>query len=105
MPATTGLGDGPRARDGLARDGEDRGRRDDAQAIQLTCEPLIVPSRIWRAIRRIRFRTADSSGLHPRDGGKPMPLGGMHVLRHTFCSHLAMRGTPTSAMQEVAGVR
>ena len=28
---------------------------------------------------------------------------GVHVLRHTFCSHLAMRGAPTRAIQELAG--
>ncbi len=28
---------------------------------------------------------------------------GLHVLRHTFCSHLAMRGAPTRAIQELAG--
>lgn len=31
--------------------------------------------------------------------------GGVHVLRHTFCSHLAMRGAPTRAIQELAGHR
>ena len=29
--------------------------------------------------------------------------GGVHVLRHTFCSHLAMRGAPGKAIQELAG--
>jgi integrase len=29
--------------------------------------------------------------------------GGVHVLRHTFCSHLAMRGAPARAIQELAG--
>ena len=29
--------------------------------------------------------------------------GGLHVLRHTFCSHLAMRGAPAKAIQELAG--
>jgi integrase len=29
--------------------------------------------------------------------------GGVHVLRHTFCSHLAMRGAPVRAIQELAG--
>jgi len=29
--------------------------------------------------------------------------GGVHVLRHTFCSHLAMRGAPGRAIQELAG--
>ena len=28
---------------------------------------------------------------------------GVHVLRHTFCSHLAMRGAPAKAIQELVG--
>jgi len=28
---------------------------------------------------------------------------GVHVLRHTFCSHLAMRGAPAAAIQALAG--
>jgi integrase len=28
---------------------------------------------------------------------------GLHVLRHTFCSHLAMQGAPAKAIQELAG--
>ena len=28
---------------------------------------------------------------------------GWHVLRHTFCSHLAMRGAPAIAIKELAG--
>ena len=28
---------------------------------------------------------------------------GVHVLRHTFCSHLAMKGAPARAIQELAG--
>ena len=27
----------------------------------------------------------------------------MHILRHTFCSHLAMKGAPARAIQELAG--
>lgn len=30
---------------------------------------------------------------------------GVHILRHTFCSHLAMRGAPPRAIQELAGHR
>ncbi len=30
---------------------------------------------------------------------------GPHVLRHTFCSHQAMRGAPARAIQELAGHR
>jgi integrase len=32
-----------------------------------------------------------------------LPNGGVHILRHTFCSHLAMRGAPARAIQELAG--
>lgn len=31
------------------------------------------------------------------------PKGGIHVLRHTFCSHLAIAGAPAKAIQELAG--
>lgn len=30
-------------------------------------------------------------------------MGSLHKLRHTFCSHLAMRGAPVKAIQELAG--
>jgi integrase len=30
---------------------------------------------------------------------------GAYISRHTFCSHLAMRGAPTRAIQELAGHR
>ena len=32
-----------------------------------------------------------------------LPHDGVHILRHTFCSHVAMRGAPPSAIQELAG--
>jgi site-specific recombinase XerD len=32
-----------------------------------------------------------------------VPDQGVHVLRHTFCSHLAMKGAPARAIQELAG--
>jgi integrase len=31
------------------------------------------------------------------------PMGNFHILRHTFCSHLAMRGAPAKVIQELAG--
>lgn len=37
-----------------------------------------------------------------RQAGK-LARQGVHVLRHTFCSHLAMRGAPARAIQELAG--
>ena len=30
-------------------------------------------------------------------------IPGVHILRHTFCSHLAMQGAPARAIQELAG--
>src|SRR5262249_1342741 len=39
-------------------------------------------------------RAAQKAGLHNN---------GPHMLRHTFCSHLAMRGAPARAIQELAG--
>ena len=32
-----------------------------------------------------------------------LPNNGPHMLRHTFCSHLAMRGAPARSIQELAG--
>ena len=38
------------------------------------------------------------------DGGQAGEReAGVHILRHTFCSHLAMRGAPARAIQELAG--
>jgi integrase len=38
-----------------------------------------------------------------RRAGLPPATGALHILRHTFCSHLAMRGAPAKAIQELAG--
>jgi site-specific recombinase XerD len=38
-------------------------------------------------------RTAQRANVKP----------GVHILRHTFCSDLAMRGAPARAIQELAG--
>jgi len=35
----------------------------------------------------------------------PLANGGFHILRHTFCSHLAMQGATAKAIQELAGHR
>jgi integrase len=37
-----------------------------------------------------------------RRAGLPVK-GRVHILRHTFCSHLAMQGAPAKAIQELAG--
>ena len=38
-----------------------------------------------------------------RVGRKAQVKTGVHILRHTFCSHLAMKGAPARAIQELAG--
>jgi site-specific recombinase XerD len=38
-----------------------------------------------------------------RRAGLRVTTGALHILRHTFCSHLAMRGAPAKAIQELAG--
>jgi len=45
-----------------------------------------VDARLWRACRKAGLRKL-----------------GWHSLRHTFCSHLAMKGAPVRAIQELAG--
>jgi len=49
--------------------------------------------------------TQDVVGEYVRKAGKKagLPASGAHRLRHTFCSHLAMRGAPARAIQELAG--
>ena len=63
--------------------------QDDAEAFTRQ----IVQTRARRAAKR-------AGVLH----GSPKGTGGcVHILRHTFCSHLAMRGAPARAIQELAG--
>jgi integrase len=38
-----------------------------------------------------------------RRAALPGPTGALHILRHTFCSHLAVGGAPAKAIQELAG--
>jgi integrase len=49
--------------------------------------------------------TQDMVSDHVERAAKRAQLGvsGVHRLRHTFCSHLAMRGAPARAIQELAG--
>ena len=55
----------------------------DAEGIPLT--QRVVQVMLRRAARRANVKA------------------GVHILRHTFCSHLAMRGAPVTAIQELAG--
>jgi site-specific recombinase XerD len=49
--------------------------------------------------------SADIVKHHVERAARRAQLGqnGVHRLRHTFCSHLAMRGAPAKAIQELAG--
>jgi integrase len=38
-----------------------------------------------------------------RRAGLPKATGELHILRHTFCSHLAMKGAPVGSIQKLAG--
>ncbi len=86
FPSKT-LSTDPRADSGIPRAGE---RRDDDD---------LHPRR----------QGASQSGPEPaRHPSHPCPsLGlqraGVHILRHTFCLHLAMKGAPVRAIQELAG--
>ena len=42
-------------------------------------------------------------GVMQRAAGKAEVKPGVHILRHTFCSHLAMKGVPVRTIQELAG--
>jgi site-specific recombinase XerD len=46
-----------------------------------------------KEVQGIMRRVARRAGVRP----------GVHILRHTFCSHLAMRGATAKAIQELAG--
>jgi len=53
-----------------------------------------------------RLTAAPVEHLHQRSKRVPRRANvkkGVHILRHTFCSHLSMRGAPAKAIQELAG--
>lgn len=54
------------------------------------------------AVRYLVERSARAAGLIQKRKAKG---AGPHVLRHTFCSLLALRGVPARAIQELAGHR
>ena len=47
-----------------------------------------------KVVQRLVLAAARRAGLRNN---------GPHILRHSFCSHLAMRGAPAKAIQELAG--
>jgi integrase len=79
---------------------------------------------LFAALQRQRHLCGERVLYREGDDGKPVPVtekvlrsylsaaqrraglpatGALHILRHTFCSHLAMRGAPAKAIQELAG--
>jgi len=45
----------------------------------------------------------DASGTEAAGKRAGLRITGWHILRHTFCSHLAMRGAASRAIQALAG--
>jgi integrase len=79
---------------------------------------------LFATLQRHRHLCGEYVLYREGDDGKPIPVtekilrsylaaaqrratlpasGALHILRHTFCSHLAMRGAPAKAIQELAG--
>ena len=60
-----------------------------------------------RVLYTARKRTAVASSIRDWLGAAQkeagFPVKGPHILRHTFCSHLAMKGAPARAIQKLAG--
>ena len=59
---------------------------------RVLCDGAGVPL-TQKVVQVLVRRTAKRANVKP----------GVHILRHTFCSHLAMRGAPARAIQELAG--
>jgi len=88
-----------------------KGRR--GRIVPMT-DALFAALQTHRDLRGARVLTlddgADVAGHALRDwieraqrrAGLPA-TGNAHILRHTFCSHLAMKGAPVKAIQELAG--
>ena len=63
------------------------------RSVRVLCSPDGTPITRDQVIKAIRG-SQRVAGL---------PHAGVHVLPHTFCSHLAMKAAPTRAIQELAG--
>jgi len=61
--------------------------------------PLVL---CWDDGTRWTFTTM-RAGMKRQEKRAGLRVTGWHVLRHTFCSHLAMRGAPAKAIQDLAG--
>ena len=64
-----------------------------------------VPA-VTRAIAILRLLSRNHTPLGLKAIAQSLglvPSTTLHILRHSFCSHLAMRGAPARAIQELAG--
>lgn len=55
-----------------------------------------------RTIRAMLARIQRRAKLRAAGGATPT-TGGIHILRHTYCSHLAAAGVPAKTIQDIAG--
>jgi Phage integrase family/Uncharacterized ACR, COG1993 len=101
---------------------DERGSTTSSFSASTTCSPCSSSTRLRAALKHIGTFGANatlattteahtpSQRSRPRSGTARCRRGygglrriGSQVLRHTFCSHLAMRGAPPKAIQELAG--
>ncbi len=86
----------------------------EARAIRMT-DRLVEAIKAHRHLRSPRLLVGDRGGKASKNtlrgwaaqaqraAGVTKTTGALHVLRHTFCSHLAMRGAPALSIQKLAG--
>jgi len=98
----------------------DERNRDDTKGRESRTVPMT--QRLWDALKRHQHLQGDRV-LYTGRGKEFTPKalkrllmkvqrrarlevnGNVHILRHTFCSHLAMRGAPAKSIQQLAGHR
>jgi integrase len=77
-------------------------------------QALVAALQAHRHLRGELVLCGDDGGMIPGHTWRDMLMqaqrragqrvdGALHKLRHTFCSHLAMRGAPVKAIQDLAG--
>ena len=76
-------------------------QNDGTNATKMRLEDQIV----WydKKSKRCQTRNLSMTLRHQGAARRANVKPGVHILRHTFCSHLAMRGAPARAIQELAG--
>lgn len=102
-------------------DGETRRHRDDTKGLNLRY--VDMTARLHSALERYLSANKRATRILLDSSGNPFtpesfrdhlmapvqklagltPDGNVHILRHTFCSHLAIRGVPVLTIKELAG--